>query len=170
MEKTILSDKDLHCIARMLQDMWSERDTRCLYCKYAFQCLEQHNTTQKIPFFETLEKLQGITGVKICLSSPGTMQKGKGEVMNVEGNFEREILEKREKKHQVVVESNGVNKTTISIDGVELSDVITEIRFRPKGGLPPVMEIELRRCDISVRSPHIPQLPEALAAFYKPTC
>lgn len=75
MEKTILSDKNLHCIARMLQNIWSERDTHCLYCKYAFQCLEQHNTTKKIPFFETLEKLQGITGVKICLSSPGTMQK-----------------------------------------------------------------------------------------------
>ena len=86
----------------------------------------------------------------------------------MEESMKRELIEKRNIKHQVVIETNGVNKTKISIDGTDLSDVVAEIRFRHKGGGRPVMEMELMGCDISVRSPRIPQLPEVLSAFYKP--
>lgn len=69
--------------------------------------------------------------------------------------------------HQVVIQSNGMNKTTVTLDGVDLSDVITEIKFIHKGGESPVMQIELKGCEISIRNPRIPQLPEILREFYK---
>ncbi len=75
MEKKItekLSDKELHCIARMLQSAWRapEQETiptyrmfyGCWYCKYSHEC--------KMPkgrdFREALDKLGRITGVNIC--------------------------------------------------------------------------------------------------------
>lgn len=70
-------------------------------------------------------------------------------------------------KHQVVITSNGVNQTNIVVDGVDLSDVVTEIKFIHKGGGSPVMQIEIAHCDITIKTPQIPQLPEVLSSFYK---
>lgn len=69
--------------------------------------------------------------------------------------------------HQAIIQSNGRNKTTIILDGVDLSDVVTEIRFVHKGGESPVMQMELKGCELSIKNPQIPQLPEILKAFYK---
>ena len=80
----------------------------------------------------------------------------------------RELNEKRLKKHKLVIESNGMNMKNISIDGIDVSDAVTGIRFIHKGGEAPVVEMELMGCDVSVRNPRIPQLPEKFMAFYKP--
>lgn len=80
----------------------------------------------------------------------------------------RELIEKRETKHKLVIESNGTNKTNIFIDGIDVSDAVTGIKFIHRGGKHPVVEMELMGCDISVHSPQLPQLPEKFMAFYRP--
>ena len=70
-------------------------------------------------------------------------------------------------KHQVVITSNGVNQTNIVVDGVALLDVVTEIKFIHKGGDSPVVRLEIAHCDITIKTPQIPQLPEVLNNFYK---
>lgn len=57
---------------------------------------------------------------------------------------ERDLQEKRETKHRVVIESNGINQTNMSIDGINVSDIVTEIRFVHKGATPPALTMELR--------------------------
>lgn len=70
-----LSDKDLHCLARNIQSLFRGEGILCLYCKYAFQCREIAKETKKLPFYETWDKLQKITGVDICLCSLNTKPK-----------------------------------------------------------------------------------------------
>ncbi len=77
------------------------------------------------------------------------------------------VEKKQDTKHLVIIESNGVNKSKITIDGVDLSEAVTEIRFVHKGGQLPVMEITLAQCDISISNPRIPQLPEVFRTFYR---
>lgn len=69
--------------------------------------------------------------------------------------------------HQTVITSNGKNLTKVVIDGIDVSDMITEIRFMHKGGELPVMEMAVINCDVTINSPQIPQLPEVLRNFYK---
>lgn len=70
-------------------------------------------------------------------------------------------------KHQMVITSNGTNRTEVVVDGIDLSDVITEIRFAHVGGKLPVLEMAVANCDIKIKSPQIPRLPEVLQNFYK---
>lgn len=70
-------------------------------------------------------------------------------------------------KHQTVITSNGKNRTEVFVDGIDLSDVITEIRFVHVGGEPPVLEMIVANCDVVIKSPQIPQLPEVFQNFYK---
>lgn len=49
----------------------------------------------------------------------------------------RKLKEKRDVKHRVVIESNGINQTSMSIDGIDVSDIVTEIRFVHKGSCTP---------------------------------
>lgn len=70
-----LTDKDLHCIARLLQSEYVGDGVQCLYCKYAFQCREKFFTTHKPPYQEVFKKLKRKTGVDIFLVNPETMQK-----------------------------------------------------------------------------------------------
>lgn len=70
-----LTDRELHCLVRTIQDMLSEEGRKCLYCKYAFQCAERHKTTGKVKFLETWDKLQEMTGVKLRFLNPRTMSK-----------------------------------------------------------------------------------------------
>lgn len=72
------------------------------------------------------------------------------------------------KKHRVVLESNGINSTKVFIDGVDLSNAITEVKFEHKGGQLPILKVELRNCDVSIISPQVPQLPEVFRSYYKP--
>lgn len=60
-----LTDQDLHCIARHLQNTFVERDSECRYCKYAFLCSEKMHNIKEFPFFKTVRKVEEITGVKI---------------------------------------------------------------------------------------------------------
>lgn len=60
-----LTDRDLHCIARHLQNMHIKRDVECRYCKYAFQCSEKIRDFSGFPFIETAKKVKEITGVNI---------------------------------------------------------------------------------------------------------
>lgn len=70
-----LTDKDLHCIARLLQSEYVGDGVQCLYCKYAFQCRETFFTTHEVPYQEVLKKLKSKTGVDISLVNPRTIQK-----------------------------------------------------------------------------------------------
>lgn len=45
-----LTDKDLHCIARTQQSEQLGKNIQCMYCKYAVQCLQEYNHTNKVPF------------------------------------------------------------------------------------------------------------------------
>ena len=66
-----LSDKELHCIARMLQSAWRapEQDSipihrmfyGCWYCKYSHNC----KMPKGMDFREVLYKLSRLTGVNI---------------------------------------------------------------------------------------------------------
>ena len=70
-----LTDRDLHCVARLLQSEYAEDSVQCLYCKYVFQCREMFLETHEIPYLVVLEKLKGITGVNVHLVNPRGIQK-----------------------------------------------------------------------------------------------
>lgn len=66
-----LSDKELHCIARMLQSAWRAPEQEsiptsrifygCWYCKYSHEC----KIPSKMNFRKVLHKLRKMTGVNI---------------------------------------------------------------------------------------------------------
>lgn len=73
-QQSQLTDKDLHCIARMLQSAWDAPDEAefneegisssrcfygCMYCKYSHDC----NTGAKMHFGKAFGKLENLTGV-----------------------------------------------------------------------------------------------------------
>ena len=70
-----LTDKELHCMARAQQSELLGKNVQCMYCKYAIQCLKEYKSTNKAPFVKVWKKLEGLTGVKICLHNPETQQK-----------------------------------------------------------------------------------------------
>ena len=70
-----LTDKDFHCIARLLQSKCIGDSVQCLYCKYAFRCREKFFTAHEVPYREVLKKLKNKTGVDVFLANPRTMQK-----------------------------------------------------------------------------------------------
>ena len=61
-----MPDKILHCLARTLQDEISGDCVKCLYCKYAFECLEEFKS-DKYLFIDILNILERQTGVKIFI-------------------------------------------------------------------------------------------------------
>ena len=69
-----LTDKDLHCIARTQQSEQLGKNIQCMYCKYAVQCLQEYNHTNKVPFVDVWKKIENLTGVNICLNNPETRQ------------------------------------------------------------------------------------------------
>ncbi len=69
-----LTEKELHCLARIIQSEESAYDAKCLYCKYAFKCKEEFSQSKKAPFMPALKKIEQITGVNIFMS-PETRQK-----------------------------------------------------------------------------------------------
>lgn len=74
-EAVQLTEKDLHCIARLLQSKCVGDSVQCLYCKYAFQCREKFFAAHEVPYREVLKKLKNKTGVDVFLANPRTMQK-----------------------------------------------------------------------------------------------
>lgn len=73
-----------------------------------------------------------------------------------------------EQKHQTVIESNGINRTQIIIDGVDLLNTIATIKFTYKIKEAPVIEIEPKNCNVSIQSPKVSRLPEILTDYYEP--
>ena len=61
-----------------------------------------------------------------------------------------------------------INQTKIIIDGIDLSEIISSIKFTHKGGEAPVMEIEIIHCEVSIRSPQVPRLPKIFENYYRP--
>ncbi len=68
-DKRELTDKDLHCIARLFQHrIFSDKAKECLYCKYALECNERAEKERKWYWVHDLsEKLEKMTGVKMRL-------------------------------------------------------------------------------------------------------
>lgn len=62
-----MPDKILHCLARTLQDEISCDCVKCLYCKYAPECLEDFKS-KKYLFIDILNILERQTGVVIFLN------------------------------------------------------------------------------------------------------
>lgn len=62
-----MPDKILHCLARTLQDEISGDCVKCLYCKYAFECLEEFKSGKYL-FIDISNILERQTGVKIFLN------------------------------------------------------------------------------------------------------
>ncbi len=63
-----LTEKDLHCLARIIQSEESAYDAKCLYCKYAFECKEEFMQNKKAPYMPVIKKIEKITGVNIFMS------------------------------------------------------------------------------------------------------
>ncbi len=70
-----LTDKDLHCIARILQSQLLGDNVQCMYCKYALECLEEYGHTHKASFIKVWKKLEELTGINIHLFNSKTKQK-----------------------------------------------------------------------------------------------
>lgn len=68
MEKVELTEKDLHCLARIIQSEESAYDAKCLYCKYALDCKEEFMQNKKAPYMSALKKLGQITGVNVLMN------------------------------------------------------------------------------------------------------
>ena len=62
-----LSDKDIHCIARHIQMIFSNNTVAsCLYCKYAIECTNEFKATGRHYFIDDLTiALKEKTGVDI---------------------------------------------------------------------------------------------------------
>ena len=68
MEKVELTEKELHCLARIIQSGESAYDTKCLYCRYALECMKEFYQNHKAPFMSVLKKIERITGVNIFMN------------------------------------------------------------------------------------------------------
>lgn len=73
-KKTGLTEKDLHCLARIIQSEESGHDAKCLYCRYAFECRKEIMQNKVVPHMPVLKKIGRTTGVNIFMS-PETRQK-----------------------------------------------------------------------------------------------
>lgn len=76
-----ISDKTLHCLARIIQDESNGTNAKCLYCKYAVECSEEWEKTKKVFFMELLQELETSTSVNI-LANPKA-----GTVDFIEGSW-----------------------------------------------------------------------------------
>lgn len=82
MKEEKLTDKDLHCIARMLQSAWDAPDEEefgengittsrcvygCMFCKYGMECAEEfrNGNGNNVHFKKIFRKLQEKTGVVV---------------------------------------------------------------------------------------------------------
>lgn len=88
-------DKTLHCIARMIQDFENGVCVKCLYCKYAHECVREFHEKNKVYFLEVMKNLQKKTGVVLLPPECGEKVEDKELFLKgswVEGNTE--LLEK----------------------------------------------------------------------------
>lgn len=78
MKEQNFTEKDLHCIARLIQNSFQAPEQEsidntyrplygCMYCKYA---VSDCNKPEKVNFLKVFKKLNELTGVKISTSNP----------------------------------------------------------------------------------------------------
>ncbi len=72
--ETKLTEKELHCLARIIQTEEARNDVKCLYCRYAFECRKEFMQNKRAPYMPLLKKIEQITGVSLFMS-PGTRQR-----------------------------------------------------------------------------------------------
>lgn len=72
-------------------------------------------------------------------------------------------------KHLLAITLDKANRTSVTLDGVDISAVVTEIKYIQKGRNFPVVEFGLLGCGVSLAcyGPR-PELPEILRPYYKP--
>lgn len=63
----LLDEKELHCLARIIQSQELGESTECLYCKYAFECREEFEKQKAAQNIELLKRIKSITGVEVFL-------------------------------------------------------------------------------------------------------
>lgn len=76
------TEKDLHCIARLIQNSFRAPEQKyirthrplygCMYCKYASEC----NTPENVNFKKLLKRLDELTGVSLSTCVPGPKELG----------------------------------------------------------------------------------------------
>lgn len=76
---SVLTDKDLHCVSRLIQSaMFAENGNTlygCRYCKYGLECKD--NTLKREELYDTRlrKKLQELTGVDLSSYQPEDLEK-----------------------------------------------------------------------------------------------
>lgn len=84
MKEQNFTEKDLHCIARLIQNSFQAPEQEsidntyrplygCMYCKYA---VSDCNKPEKINFKQVFKKLEELTGVKISTWTPPSEKLG----------------------------------------------------------------------------------------------
>ena len=63
--KLLLTEKEQHCMARVIQFEMLGENAKCLYCGYAFECSMGFQETKEILFLKLLKRLEKSTGIKI---------------------------------------------------------------------------------------------------------
>ena len=109
--------------------------------------------------FEELEKRLSILEKQVQIQLPEELQHNI-KLANKKGPMKS--------KHQVVVETNLLNKTRIMIDGIDFSESISSIKFVHNAGIPATMEMSIINCEINLKFPRIPNLPEPFNLYYRP--
>ena len=54
------------------------------------------------------------------------------------------------------------------IDGIDFSESISSIKFVHNAGIPATMEMSIINCEINLKFPRIPNLPEPFNLYYRP--
>lgn len=66
-----LSEKEQHCMARVIQFGLLGDNSHCLYCRYAFECDREFADTKQILFHQLLKKLGKSAGIEIFTDEEG---------------------------------------------------------------------------------------------------
>lgn len=69
-----MTDKEMHCLSRIIQDTSMQESVKCLYCKYARECREAFEENKDILYVKLMKELEGETGVCL-LVNPETKHK-----------------------------------------------------------------------------------------------
>lgn len=73
-----------------------------------------------------------------------------------------------EQKHEVTikVDKHCPTMSSVKIDGMEIGDCVSGVKFIHEAGKLAKMQLELVNCNMKIVSPFLPDLPEQLKGFY----
>lgn len=72
-----LSDKKVHCIARLLQERIYKTPAACLYCKYAVECSKRYREVGELQRDDLLQEIIFRTGVPVQIPIEGPEEPSK---------------------------------------------------------------------------------------------